>query len=162
MDVTKSKKRIKMTTPNWDAWQFLIGEWVGEGGGTPGQGSGVLTFRFDLQAQVLIRENHVDFPATSDRPAFTHDDLTVIYPDLSGSMRAIYFDNEGHVIAYAVSSTADTIVLVSEPEPNAPRFRTTYAQQEKGTVFTRFEIAPPGDPDAFALYVEGTSKRKIT
>jgi hypothetical protein len=160
MDVTKSKERIKMTTPNWDAWQFLIGEWVGEGGGVPGQGGGSLVFRFDLQRQVLLRKNHVDFPATSERPAFTHDDLTVIYPDPSGGMRAIYFDNEGHVIPYAISSTADTIVLVSEPEANAPRFRTTYSQRENGTVHTRFEIAPPGAPDAFVIYVEGSSKRK--
>ncbi len=148
-----------MTTPDWDAWQFLIGEWVGEGGGTPGQGSGLLTFRFDLQRQVLLRENHVDFPATPDHPAFTHDDLTIIYQDPSGRMRATYFDNERHVIPYAISSTADTIVMVSEPEPNAPRFRTTYSQRENGTIHTRFEIAPPGAPDAFAIYVEGSSKR---
>ena len=37
-----------MTPPNWDAWQFLLGEWVGEGGGAPGQGGGGMTFHFDL------------------------------------------------------------------------------------------------------------------
>jgi hypothetical protein len=149
-----------MTTPNWDAWQYLLGEWDGEGGGAPGQGSGGMTFIFDLQGQVLLRKNHVDFLATPERPAFAHDDLTVIYPDPTGSMRAIYFDNEGHIIPYEVSSGADAIILVSIPEPNSPRFRTTYLKGDNGTVITRFEIAPPGDPEAFAVYVEGTSKRK--
>jgi hypothetical protein len=149
-----------MTAPNWNAWQFLLGEWIGEGGGQPGQGGGSMTFHFDLQDQVLLRKNHMDFLPTPERPAFAHDDLTVIFSDLGGSMHAIYFDNEGHVIPYAVTSTGDAIVLVSDPEPSSPRFRTTYLKGENGTVVTRFEIAPPGDPDGFATYVEGSSKRK--
>ncbi len=149
-----------MTTPDWNPWQFLSGEWIGEGGGQPGQGGGSMIFEFDLQGQVLLRRNHMDFLPTPERPAFAHDDLTVIYPESSGRLHAIYFDNEGHVIHYAVTSTDDTIVLVSDPEPSAPRFRTTYLKGENGTVITRFEIAPPGDPDGFAIYVEGTAKRK--
>jgi hypothetical protein len=149
-----------MTPPNWDAWQFLIGEWIGEGGGAPGQGGGNMTFHFDLQGQVLLRENHVEFPDTPERPAFVNDDLTVIYPEPDGVMRAIYFDNEGHVIPYAVTSTEDAIILVSDPEPFSPRFRTTYLKGKNGTVITRFEIAPSGDPDGFAIYVEGSANRK--
>ena len=151
---------MAINTPIWDAWQFLLGEWIGEGGGTPGQGGGGMTFHFDLQGQVLLRLNHMDFLATPERPAFAHDDLTVIYPQPDGAMRAIYFDNEGHVIPYSVTSTADTIILVSDPEPSAPRFRTTYLKGENRSVITRFEIAPPGDPDGFAIYVEGSAKRK--
>jgi hypothetical protein len=149
-----------MTIPNWDDWKFLLGEWIGEGGGVPGQGGGIQVFHHDLQDQVLLRKNHVDFPATSERPAFAHDDLTVIYPHPSGSMRAIYFDNEGHVTPYAITATSDAIVMVSDPEPNAPRFRTTFLKGKNGTLINRFEISPPENPDAFALYVEGTSKRK--
>ncbi len=148
-----------MITPNWDAWKFLLGEWVGEGGGQPGQGGGEMTFEFDLQQQVLLRRNHMDFIATPEHPAFAHDDLTIIYPDSAGNMRAIYFDNEGHTIPYAVTSTENAIVLVSDPEPSAPRFRTTYLKGENGTVITRFEIAPPGNPEGFAVYVKGTAKR---
>jgi hypothetical protein len=103
----------------------------------------------------------VDFPATPERPAFAHDDLTVIYPDSGGAVvRAIYFDNEGHIIPYTVTSTADAIILVSDPDPSAPRFRTTYLKGENGTVITRFEIAPPGNPDGFSVYVEGSAKKK--
>jgi hypothetical protein len=52
-----------------------------------------------------LRENHVDFPVATPRSAFAHDDLTIIYPDPAGSMRAIYFDNEGHVTHYTVTAT---------------------------------------------------------
>ncbi len=149
-----------MTSPNWDYWQFLLGEWTGEGGGVPGQGGGLQVFHLDLQEQVLLRKNHIDFPATPDRPAFSHDDLTVIYPHPSGSMRAIYFDNEGHVTPYSVDAKKDVIVMVSDPEPNAPRSRTTFLKGKNGTLINRFELIPPNEPEAFQMYVEGTSIRK--
>jgi hypothetical protein len=149
-----------MTTPNWDNWQFLLGEWTGEGGGVPGQGGGLQVFQLDLQKQVLLRKNHVDFPATSERPAFTHDDLTVIYPHPSGELRAIYFDNEGHVTPYSVDAKKDAIVMVSDPEPDAPRFRTTFLKGKNGNLINRFEITTSGDPEKYQMYVEGTSKRK--
>jgi len=149
-----------MVSPNWDAWRFLLGEWVGAGGGEPGQGSGDLSFQFDLQEQVLVRRNRVGFPATPERPAFTHDDLTIIYPDTTGSMRAVYFDNEGHVIQYAVTINADAIMMISDPDPSTPRFRTSYWKGENETVCTRFEIALPGKPDDFSIYVEGIVKQK--
>jgi hypothetical protein len=75
-------------------------------------------------------------------------------------MRAIYFDNEGHVTPYTVSASKDAIVMISNPEPNAPRFRTTFLKGKNGTLINRFELTPPGDPDAFQMYVEGTSKKK--
>jgi hypothetical protein len=151
-----------MTSPNWDAWQYLIGEWIGEGGGQPGQGGSVMTFEFDLQRQVLLRRNHMDFIATKDRPAFAHDDLTVIHPDEGGTMRGTYYDNEGHIIQYTVSPIVnqDTIIFISDPLPAAPRFRNTYLKGKNGTVLTRFEIAPPGNPEGFAVYVEGVVKKK--
>ncbi len=151
-----------MTTPAWDALQFLVGEWIGEGGGAPGQGGGNLTFRFDLQKQVLLRENHVDFPAIPERPAFAHDDLTIIYPDPAGSLQAVYFDNEGHVIHYAVTSSVDgqAVTFVSEPRPSEPRFKTTYIREKNESVTIRFEIAPPSQPDGFSVYTEGSAKRK--
>jgi hypothetical protein len=31
-------------SPNWDAWKFLIGKWVGEGASDVGQGAGYFTF----------------------------------------------------------------------------------------------------------------------
>jgi len=144
----------------WKDFSFLLGEWVGEGKGSPGEGAGTFSFEFSLDSRVLVRKSHSTYPATKDRPAFTHDDLMMIYPE-GGRMRAIYFDNEDHVIHYTVSASADPpgLVFLSDPTPNAPRFRFRYASLGKDKVNGRFEIAAPGKPDAFSLYIEGDARR---
>jgi hypothetical protein len=151
-----------MNTISWDSLEFLLGEWTGAGGGAPGQGEGTLVFHFDLQKQVLLRRNHVNFPATLERPAFAHDDLTVIYQDPVGCMRAVYFDNEKHVIHYSVTidEDEDEVMFVSEAVPSEPRFRTTYLQEPDGSLAIHFEIAPPGNPGGFSVYTEGNVIRK--
>jgi hypothetical protein len=146
---------------SWDAYQFLMGEWIGEGSGDPGQGSGSCTFAFDLQKTVLVRKNHTDFPATKDRPAFSHDDLMVIYQE-GGKTKAVYFDNEQHVINYTVALSKDSnaAIFLSDASPSAPRFRLTYTKMGTDRVKITFDIAPPGKPDSFKTYVEGTARKK--
>ncbi len=78
-----------------------MGEWQGEGGGDPGQGTGTFTFAHDLDNTIIVRKNHSVYPATKNKPAFTHDDQMTIY-QTGNTTRAIYFDNEGHVINYNV------------------------------------------------------------
>jgi hypothetical protein len=146
---------------NWDKWNFLIGEWVGEGNGQPGQGSGSFTFQTDLDGKILVRKNHTEFPATADRPAATHNDLLYIYPDFTGvAAKAIYFDNEGHVINYAITYSEGSIVFTSDIIPNAPRFRLTYTSLGNDAVNIKFEFAQPQKPDEFKVYIEGKSIRK--
>ena len=144
----------------WKPFRFLVGEWTAEGGGDPGQGSGSFSFRFDLDKKILIRQNRSDYPATKDHPAFTHNDLMVVYPDSqSAGFRAIYFDNEGHVIEYGVRVLADgNVEFVSNPVPGTPRFRLTYAKSTSDALAIKFEIAPPGSPDSFKTYVEGLAR----
>jgi hypothetical protein len=149
---------------NWAPYRFLVGNWVGEegGGGQPGQASGGgFSLRFDLDEKVLVRKSNASYPATKDRPAFTHEDLTIIYPQAGRSgARAIYFDNEGHVIEYAVEAPAEgKLVLTSEAAPSVPRYRLTYTKLGADRVSIKFEIAPPGKPDAFAMYVESAARR---
>ncbi len=149
--------------PNWDSWRFLMGEWIGEGAGQPGQGSGSFSFALDLQGKVLVRRNRADYPATQDRPAFSHEDLMVVYQESgASSTRAIYFDNEGHVIHYAakVSDRGDAITFLSDPSSSAPRFRLTYTKVKAEAQTIKFEIAPPDKPDAFSTYIEATARRK--
>ncbi len=55
-----------------------------------------------MNGTVLVRRTHLDYTATKPRPAYAHDDLLFVYYDpLDSSPRAIFFDNEGHVIRYA-------------------------------------------------------------
>jgi hypothetical protein len=141
---------------HWEKWNHLIGEWVGEGGGQPGQNEGRFSFQTDLDGKILVRRNHTVFPATTNSPATIHDDLMIVYPEGQGtSQEAIYFDNEGNTIKYKVSFSDNSVVLTSELSANAPRFRLTYASIDNRTVNITFEIAPPQSPGTFKVYVSG-------
>jgi hypothetical protein len=151
------------TTSGWAPFEYLLGDWVGEGGGQPGQGSGEFSFHFDLQNRILVRKSYAAYPPTKDRPAFRHDDLTVVYRESdSAPPRALYVDSEGHVIHYSVTASSDqkTIEFVSEALPSSPRYRLTYVKTGSDTLTLKFEIAPRGKPDSFSTYIEAKAKRK--
>ncbi len=145
--------------PDWSSLRYLIGEWIGEGSGDPGRGTGTFDFAFDLDERIIVRHNRSDYPATKDHPAFSHNDLLVIFP--GNSMEAIYFDNEGHVINYScqISPGGDTIAFVSDALPKTPRFRLSYVKKAADTLLITFEIAQPSRPDEFAKYLEGLAHR---
>jgi hypothetical protein len=146
-----------------DAWaelRFLIGEWEA-GKDHPEKGTGRFTLAPDLNGKVLVRKNRADLPAASGRPAIAHEDLMVIHRTGDGKgLRAVYFDNEGHVIHYAVTAADGTITFLSDAAAQAPRFRLTYTRRQDEGVDIRFEIAPPGKPMTFKTYLEGTAYRK--
>jgi hypothetical protein len=147
----------------WKPYRFLAGEWTGEGGGQPGKGSGGFSFAWDLQEKVLVRRNRAEYPATQGRPASSHEDLMVIYRGESGgSTRAIYFDSEGHVIHYTATFSQDqrTLTFLSDAASAGPRFRLSYTKGEGEVLRIKFEIAPPGNPDAFKTYLEGDARRQ--
>jgi hypothetical protein len=147
----------------WKPYDFLIGQWAGEGSGEPGKGSGEFSFAWDLQKKVLVRKSRTDFPASAGRPAFSHEDLMVVYQgDHNGPRRAIYFDSEGHVINYVatVSDDKQTLTFLSEAAAAVPRFRLTYSKEKEDTVRIKFEMALPGKPDDFKTYLEGSAHRQ--
>ena len=148
---------------NWEGLRPLLGKWTAEGGGQPGQASaGGFSFDFDLQGKVLVRRNYSEYPATGGKPASRHDDLMVIYKEPDQRTRAVYFDNEGHVIHYSVFLSEDkrTITLLSDSVPTAPRFRLIYNLLKDDSLSIEFDIAPPGKPDSFSKYVEGKARRQ--
>jgi hypothetical protein len=148
------------TAPSWDRWAFVLGDWVGDGSGEPGQGAGRFSFAFDLERRILVRKNHTEIPAAQGRPASVHDDLLIVYPE-GGRTRAVYFDNEDHVISYTLepSTEPSVLALVSDRTPGAPRFRLVYRAAPGGRLAIRFEIAQPDKPDSFVTYLEGTARR---
>lgn len=140
----------------WDKWNWLTGEWKGEGSGKPGQGTGVFTFTSDLNREIIIRKSHTDFPAANGKPAFVHEDLLIVYSGPSGKEdKAIYFDNEGHTISYNISYKDNSIVLTSEKVTGTPVFRLVYTPVDNRTVNTSFEM--PQDGETYSKYIEGKS-----
>jgi len=86
---------------SWDKWNWLTGEWAGEGSGQPGQGGGTFSFKPDLDQNILVRKSHSEYPETANKLKVIHDDLMIIYLGDTGiASKAIYFDNEGHTINY--------------------------------------------------------------
>jgi len=142
----------------WVKFDWLIGTWMGEGSGQPGQGGGLFTFAYDLGSNVIVRKNHTEFPATATRPASVHDDLLIIYSDPgSAEPKGIYFDNEGHTINYSVSFLDKSVVFTSLKVGKNPAFRLTYTPLEKDKVDISFDMSQDGVK--FVTYLEGKSVR---
>ena len=143
---------------SWDKWNWLLGEWQGEGSGQPGQGGGTFTFAFELDKKIIVRKSSTEFPATENRPKFVYQDLMIVYLDYTGNpTKAICFNNEGYTINYLITYAEKTIILTSEKIPNAPIFRLTYTLLDDNTVNTKFEMSQDGEN--FMTHIEGKSKK---
>ncbi len=148
-----------------DAWarlSFLVGEWVGVGTGAPGEAVGGTSFAFDLDKEILVRKNWAKYPPKpGEKTGLSHQDLVIIYRSPGeSSFRAIYFDNEGHVINYLVTfpQKPDAVVFETDPAQKGPRFRLTYELGADGPLKNVFLIAAPGEE--FKVYAQGILKKK--
>ncbi len=146
----------------WKALEKLSGDWVGEGTGKPGEATGGFLFSSELQGKIITRKNWADYPKQNDKPAFRHDDFTVISRSENGPIQATYWDNEGHVIHYTVSTStnAQEIVFLGDVPQEGPRFRFRYFLQNDKRMKMMFEIASPGKPTQFSTYIEATARRR--
>jgi hypothetical protein len=140
--------------------EALIGEWTGAGTGAPGEGNGGFTFRRDLQGKVIVRKNFAEYPPTKNRPAYRHEDLMIMYEDSSKMLQADYWDNEGHVIHYAVAMSPDRCIVTFESPRTttdaAYKLRYTFKSPDEMSI--DFQIAPPGKD--FGNYITASAKRK--
>jgi hypothetical protein len=146
----------------WAKLAFLVGDWEGVGTGAPGEATGGCAFAFALDKSVLVRTNWAKFPPKpGEKTGLSHEDLLYIYPDGAAvGLRAIYFDNEKHVIAYILSfpAKADAVTFESDPAQKGPRYRMTYELAADKTLKNAFFVAIPGQD--FKPYMVGTLKRK--
>ncbi len=147
---------VSAQTPNdtasrWKPIEFLIGKWTAQGGGaSAGQGSGDFSFDLDINKQIVVRRNFAAY--TSGPEAGTrHDDLMVLYSEDAGkSLKAIYFDSEGHVIHYDVRSPAPNVAMFESEQ--RPGYRLTYKLDGK-ILAGKFEVGGK-------TYLEWTALRK--
>lgn len=143
--------------PDWTPLKFLVGSWVADPNPKEPGTTGSSVFRFDLDGNIMVRENKADYPAQNGKPAQHHRDLMVIFADDSGALKASYWDNEPHTIHYDVTADGDEVRFVTTPETSGPRFRLVYKRTDENSAGGRFDIALPGGD--FKPYKEWTMHR---
>jgi len=141
---------------NLSGLEFLIGEW--EGVGDQAGATGGFTFAHSLQDHVIVRTNYSVTPASNGHPASRHDDWMIFYVE-NGTMRADYYDSEGHVIRYSVTVKPNEAVFVSDVKSSEPRYRLSYTMTSPAMLSGAFEVAPPGKPDAFSPYLSWSARK---
>ena len=90
----------------------------------------------------------------------SHGDLLYLFQDAAGaSLKAIYFDNEGHVIHYTVTTpTPTSAVFLSDPAAPGPQFRLMYERKAE-TLSGKFQMKMPGQND-YRSYLEWSGSKK--
>jgi hypothetical protein len=146
----------------WQPLGFLIGTWEAktQSGSAGAAGSGAYSFQLELRDHVLARHSNSSECKGPSNFNCEHGDLLYVYPDAPPkSYKAIYFDNEGHVIQYAVSTpTPGSAVFLSSPSQPGPQYRLSY--ELKGTtMFGKFRMRMPGQTE-FKSYLEWSGERK--
>jgi hypothetical protein len=146
----------------WAALRFLIGSWEAKTTGGMAQAQASSSYSFVLELRDHVLERHSSYGGCSGQEDFDcrHSDLLYMYPGANGQqLQAIYFDNEGHVIHYDVTTPrVGAVVFLSDAAQPGPQFRLTYELAE-GVMTGKFELKAPGQPD-FMSYLEWSGKRK--
>jgi hypothetical protein len=129
----------------WDSLKFLMGDWTAEGGS--------FSLRPELGGKILVRTNH------SETKGAVHEDLMVIYPATSNAtLRASYWDNEGHIINYTITADGKRAVFLSDGDAAGPRYRLSYENTGPGAIRIQFEVAPPAKD--FQTYLQSSARRR--
>jgi hypothetical protein len=159
---------ILAQTPPPDRWQalnFLLGTWAAnvQGGSAGASSNGLYAFELELKRHVLARvyAGPVNCVApVSQTFDCQHSDLLYIYQEGDGQpFKAIYLDNEGHVIHYDVSTPdATTAVFLSAASATGPQFRLIY-QRKNSTMSGKFQMRMPGQTD-WKSYLEWSGEKQ--
>lgn len=139
---------------------FLLGTWNARAVNDPSVvASGTYSFRAELNRHIIARHTIAAGCKGPEDFNCQHGDLLYIYADASGQpLRAIYFDNEGHVIHYSVSTpTSTTAEFISDRAASGPQFRLFYDLKD-GVMNGKFQIRMPESPE-WKSYLEWTGSR---
>jgi len=121
---------------------------------------GTYTFKLELKRHVLAR--HSAPVACKGPEAFNreHGDLLYVYQEAAGQpLKAIYLDNEGHVIHYAVSTPkSTTVIFVSEASPSGPQFQLVYELKD-AVMSGKVQMRAPGQTE-WTSYLEWSGAKK--
>jgi len=144
----------------WQSLRFLMGTWDAKttSGTAAAQSNGIYSFGLELKDHILAR--HSSSGACKAPADFNcdHSDLLYLFLDHQ-SIKAIYFDNEGHVIHYSVSTpTPASVVFLSDSSLPGPQFRLAY-ERSQSILSGKFQMKMPGQSE-FTSYLEWSGNRK--
>ncbi len=146
----------------WKPLQFLVGTWEAKtaGGSAGAVSSGTYAFQMELKNHVMVRRT---FGGQCKGPAdfnCEHNDVLYTYIKAPGERwKAIFFDNEGHVIYYNVSvPRPNNVVFSSDAVQPGPAYRLSYELKDK-ELSGKFEMRLPGQ-SVFTSYLEWSGGRK--
>ena len=149
-------------TDAWKQLRFLIGTWDAKtlGGSAGAASSGTYSFQLELRDHILAR--HSSSAGCKGPASFNceHGDLLYVYQDAPDPpYKAIYFDNEGHVIHYDVSiPSPGSVVFLSSSSQPGPQYRLSY-ELKGSTMLGKFQMRAPGQAE-FASYLEWSGEKK--
>jgi hypothetical protein len=162
LSLTQIDPALSAPVDPWKALAFLEGTWEAhaQAGSAGAQSSGTYAFKPELKHHVLVRRS--DSAACKGPQKFDceHSDMLYVYQDdVDQSLKAIYFDNEGQVIHYAVSTPdSGTAMFISDESQFGPQFRLVY--ELKGSVmWGKFQMRMPGQA-AWKSYLEWSGEKK--
>jgi hypothetical protein len=147
----------------WKALAFLEGTWDAheQAGAAGAQSDGKYTFKPELKHHVLVRSSEA-YAACKGPASFDckHSDVLYVYQEAENQpLKAIYFDNEGHVIHYDVSTpNPTTAIFISEASTSAPQFRLIY-ELKNAVMSGRFQIRMPGQAE-WKSYLEWSGAKR--
>jgi hypothetical protein len=154
---------VGASTGPWEGLGFLEGTWDAhaQAGSAKAQVSSTYSFKPELKHHVLVR--HSDDPAACKGPASfdcEHSDVLYVYQEAENQpLKAIYFDNEGHVIHYAVSTPdSTTAIFISEASRSGPQFQLVYQLKEM-VMSGKFQMRMPGQTE-WKSYLEWNGAKK--
>ena len=147
----------------WAPLAFLEGTW----GAKATRPDGVAVdasylFRRELRGHVMARRAASNAQCTGPA-AFDceHSDELIVYEEQPGQpLKALYVDNEGHVIHYVVSTPAPNDAVFLSEGAGGPRFRLEY-RLDHGEMAGRFQIQIPGQSD-WHSYLEWSGPKRQT
>ena len=146
----------------WQATAFLEGTWEAKTtkGSSGIDATGAYTFRKELSGHILVRQSDAGGCKAPGSADCDHKDLLYVYQERPDApLQAIYFDNEGHVIHYAVSvPAANRVVFLSDGAVVGPQYRLSY-ERRGAAMDGRFEIRMPGSEE-WTSYLEWTGAKR--
>jgi hypothetical protein len=160
--ILNAQNQLPTGKDQWNSLSYLEGTWDAR---TQGEASGVAaagtySFKKELGGHILAR--HTSAAGCKGPADFNceHSDLLYIYQDTPDQpLKAIYFDNEGHVIHYRVSTPAPgSAIFISDPAVPGPQYQLVY--ELTGAVMSgKFQMRMPGKAE-WTSYLEWSGSKK--